>query len=406
MLLQEIAVMPHLTHRNHLQSLDGIRGLAFLMVFFFHEYPGSAKDPISRITTIGWTGVDLFFVLSGFLITGILYDTLQQPYYFRNFYARRGLRLFPVYMVVVCLMLGVNYALGGRPTIWALPYFIYGSNIIQNLGKNIGISGWIGTGHLWSLAIEEQFYLFWPLVIAYVRTKRRILWVCCAGSVLAVVLRWVVVGHTGLPRETPYVELPMRLDNLLFGGAIAIILRSDRVLTFLSRTKINWGVVAGATILVLSVIASRSASAFEAPMVRYGYLGSSILFASLIVLAIQPDSWAHRLGSIPLLRTFGRYSYGLYLIHFLPDGYMHHVYDYLKVTTGTASDSTNLVGHLLGVAVFLVYLALLLGVAAASYHTIELPLLGLKRHFAYSDERKVHHLQSDQSTVIAVEDGG
>ena len=394
--------MELLNHRTRLKSLDGIRGLAFLMVFFYHEYPGSPNDPLSRITSIGWTGVDLFFVLSGFLITGILYDTLEQPHYFRNFYARRGLRLFPIYIVVVCLVLAVSYALGARPNLWAVPYFIYGSNIVRNLGKNIGLASGLDMGHLWSLAIEEQFYLFWPLVIAFARSKRQILWVCCAGSVLAVLLRWIVVGHTSLPADTSYLELPTRLDNLLFGGAVAIVLRSDQTMKLLSRSRIHWGIASGTALLALSVLAAHTARPFTAPMIRYGYLGSSILFASLIVLAMHPGSWAYRLGSIPLLRTFGRYSYGLYLIHFLPDPLIHHLYDQLKRMTGTASGATNLTGHLLGIIACLLYLALLLGIAAICYHTIELPLLRMKKYFAYGDERKLHHLQPDQSTVVAV----
>ena len=90
---------------NHIDSLDGLRGLAILLVFFYHYLPRNLHNPLSWLASVGWTGVDLFFVLSGFLITGILYDTREAGNFFRAFYAQRALRLFPVYFVAVGIVL-------------------------------------------------------------------------------------------------------------------------------------------------------------------------------------------------------------------------------------------------------------------------------------------------------------
>ena len=142
-----------LDHRHHLQSLDGIRGLAITMVFFHHYYPRNVHNPIGLLSGFGWMGVDLFFVLSGFLITGILYDTVSQANFFKNFYVRRALRLLPVYFVVVGLVLFVSWMNGERPTWWAVPFFLYGSNIVLDLHLPIGVAGHVQVGHLWSLSL-------------------------------------------------------------------------------------------------------------------------------------------------------------------------------------------------------------------------------------------------------------
>jgi peptidoglycan/LPS O-acetylase OafA/YrhL len=166
-----------MNHRQHFKSLDGLRGLAVLMVFFYHFYPRTPRDPIAILAGTCWLGVDLFFALSGFLITGILYDTLGDPNFFRNFYGRRSLRLFPVYIVIVACVIAVSTLLGGHLTVWSIPFFIYAANIVVDLHKPIGIVG-ANLLHLWSLALEEQFYLLWPMAIFLLRNRRRIMWAC------------------------------------------------------------------------------------------------------------------------------------------------------------------------------------------------------------------------------------
>src|SRR4051794_5441003 len=185
-------------HRQHFKSLDGLRGIAILMVFFFHRYPRHPHDPIGLLSGGGWTGVELFFVLSGFLITGILYDTLGQRRYFLNFYARRTLRLLPVYLVTFAVVMAIGPAFGLIYSWWDVPFLLYASNIVEDLRRYPQFGG-LGVSHLWSLAVEEQFYLLWAPAIFLLRSHRRILIACICGAAFSIVLRWVLILHPGFP---------------------------------------------------------------------------------------------------------------------------------------------------------------------------------------------------------------
>ena len=115
---------------KHIDSLDGLRGIAILLVFLYHDLPRNLHNPLSWLASVGWTGVDLFFVLSGFLITGILYDTRHATNFFKVFYARRALRILPAYFLAVGFVLLVA-ALLKTPVSWnAVPFYIFGSNLM------------------------------------------------------------------------------------------------------------------------------------------------------------------------------------------------------------------------------------------------------------------------------------
>lgn len=385
--------MGPVNHRKHYKSLDGLRGLAIVMVLGFHLYPPSQRDLLAHVFRIGWLGVDLFFVLSGFLITGILYDTVQEPQFFRNFYARRALRLFPAYVVVVAGVLVVSHFLGGKMTVWTLPYFVYGSNIIRNLGLNKGVAWQIDVSHFWSLAIEEQFYMLWPMVIFFARTKRRILWICLTGIVLAVTLRFLVIG-LHVSSETAYFELPTRLDSLLAGGALSLVVRSRYGVESLKPWLLNVAMAAGLAVLLTCCAASNSSLPYSAAMVRFGYLSASMVFVSLIALALQPGTWANRLGNVSVLRVFGRYSYSLYLLHFLPEP------EYSRFLVWVKLRPSDRLSHGIDLGIFVLYVAAMLGLAALSYHGFELRFLKRKRDFAYRDEQQEHYLQPDESTIV------
>src|ERR1035441_8464452 len=166
---------------RHYPALDGLRGVAILAVFFYHFAGGQSSRNIfvqiwSGVAGIGWMGVDLFFVLSGFLITGILFDTAHKQAKVRNFYARRSLRIFPLYygVLLVFLLLTPVLPLHWRPG--HLLYFFYLSNVMPILTPGLSSPGpKMVVGHLWSLAVEEQFYLIWPFIVWYVKDRRKLL---------------------------------------------------------------------------------------------------------------------------------------------------------------------------------------------------------------------------------------
>jgi peptidoglycan/LPS O-acetylase OafA/YrhL len=373
-----------LDHRQHISSLDGVRGVAILMVFCHHLCPFAASTPVGMLCSTLWLGVDLFFVLSGLLITGVLYDTLAQPDFFRNFYMRRALRLLPVYVLVVGAVIAINTAMGGHLTIWALPYFVYASNVVRDAGLPIGVAQHLDVSHLWSLAVEEQFYLLWPLAVYLARTRRRILWVCAVGTVASVALRFFSTSpHGGIVPGTPYFELPMRLDSLLLGCALAILLRSAKVNELLTAARLH--AVLGLSLLSLgaSFVASRHGSMFAVPVVRYGYFAASVFFAAWIALAVRRGSWVERVSSGRLLRAFGRCSYGLYLVHLIP---RHWYYEMLERVQAHCSNRFEWYAASLGV--FLLYLLICFAVAMLSYVALERRFLNMKKRFRYSDERE------------------
>ena len=180
-----------------------MRGLAILLVILFHHTlmrPETLFDRVYvNLARLGWSGVDLFFVLSGFLITGLLVDAKGGPHYYRNFYVRRTLRIFPLYYAFLFFTLRVapwlwpdtelaamaRQSMAGRSEAW---YWLYGSNVLFAQDQNFGHPNLAVT---WSLAIEEQFYLVWPLVVA-LTSRRTLIWTC-GGLIVAFASRTALV---------------------------------------------------------------------------------------------------------------------------------------------------------------------------------------------------------------------
>jgi len=187
-------------------ALDGLRGIAILMVMLFHFVyldPTRVLGPFGLIglyLRYGYTGVNLFFVLSGFLISGILLDAKSEPHYFRNFYARRILRIFPLYYgyLIVALVLGRAFSYYGSTTlrleaqsqVWL---WTYTSNLCEAFHQHY----FDMFRHFWSLAVEEQFYLVWPVVIL-LAPRRRLTWICIGGVVVGPSARILLKLATGL----------------------------------------------------------------------------------------------------------------------------------------------------------------------------------------------------------------
>jgi peptidoglycan/LPS O-acetylase OafA/YrhL len=368
------------TSDRHIDSLDGLRGIAILLVFCYHYLPNNDHNPFSWMASLGWTGVDLFFVLSGFLITGILYDTRKATNFFKVFYARRALRLFPLYFFAVAIVLVVG-VLSHSPIGWkAIPFYIYGANLMLPLKNGSpNFTPYFSCYHFWSLALEEQFYSVWPLVVYFVARRKTLIHICIGGMLSALVFR-VVLTHFAASPQILYTELPSRMDSLLVGALLALTLREPGPHRWRTRAKLYS--VIGVCCLILAILLVRAKTLnFTSPgMTSWGYSLLAAVFGCVLALALIPGTVANRVGRLSVLRFFGRYSYGLYVWHALLS----------PIGTRRTSWFTNHIHPLVvgQMAYTLVLLAIFTAIAYVSFHLLENPFLRLKSRFrnAYPQE--------------------
>jgi peptidoglycan/LPS O-acetylase OafA/YrhL len=356
----------------HVGALDGVRGIAILLVLIFH-YGRSADTfgfdhPLLTLTGIGWCGVDLFFVLSGFLITGILYDSRGSENFFRNFYARRALRIFPLYYGVFLLVaiLAVVWPEGGvwpTTSLWWIAAYL--TNVVMAVEgpETPGI-----LSHYWSLAIEEHFYLVWPFVVA--AFQRRTLMAIAAGMVVfALVLRVFALGQ-GMSPDSVYVLTPMRVDALAAGAFCALAVRGPDGIAPWVRPAWFAALGCGAAMMLI-IIVRRSVDSADFAIMTIGYTLLAGAFAGTLIVGI---TWRVLNGVLNngILRWFGRYSYGLYVWHVLIN--VLFFYTPLKAQFGIDEPAEN-------IAYLFAVFCLVILVAYASYNLFEKRLLNLKKHF-------------------------
>jgi len=363
-------------------ALDGLRGAAIILVLFHHltiYRPTSGVDEwIASVPLFGWSGVDLFFVLSGFLITGILIDARGSNRYFGSFYARRTLRIFPLYYLVVFLALIVlpllprlhEVLVGPYPIPPRWPYWTYLTNI--SVAERGFVHGLLDVA--WSLAIEEQFYLVWAVVVFLCPPKR--LWLLCAAIiVIEPIARNIAVGR-GADTTAVYVLTWFRLDGLATGALLAWLVRHD----WLPRMT-PWAptvAIAGVAGIVMVVLNAGDSWWWQPEMQRLGYSLIAITGGAMLVAALNPAENAlwPRLLSAGWLRAFGKYSYCLYLIH-LPvmRAFREYVFD-----PGDYAMLAPWVGQAL---FYVAATAPTFGLAWLSWRVFEAPILSLKAKFPY-----------------------
>jgi peptidoglycan/LPS O-acetylase OafA/YrhL len=323
-------------------ALDGLRAVAFLAVFVSHYGPVVCAWPALRA---GWIGVDIFFVLSGFLITGILYDDLGTPFYFRRFYIRRALRILPLFygfwllLALLTPLLGIVWTRYNLATVaYVGNYFSAGALAGRHADPGVllcrslfphGGAQTLDLVPLWSLCIEEQFYLVWPAAVAAVRSRRKLMLLCFAVIGISPLLRalyWRLSAATAQHGAT-YFNTLTRLDGLLLGGAIALWLRGVRPPSAQTLRRIAYPLLVlplpllGALILLFSpnVHATAAVNWINDPVVDTIGLSLVALFsAGLLLLAIQADSWVYRALHLQPLLAIGRRTYGLYFLHAVP----------------------------------------------------------------------------------------
>ena len=357
------------------------------MVFFQHYGAGHAF-----LFGWGWTGVDVFFVLSGFLITGILYDSQHKTHRYRDFYIRRTLRIFPLYYFVwLAILLLKPFALAQSDWRWALwpayignyarflfltepgnPYrfdmLTFGARVNAHFGYPVHLY----LGHFWSLCVEEQFYLIWPFVVYQVRRRETLMKICLAviiGSPVFRAILCVAVPPRYLEMELLYRSLPTRLDALLMGGLMALCLRgSEEGLLRRSRRPIL-AVTATLFIGLYLVETKLFAVPFYGSATNWvGVLGFSLidLFAAALILeCIHPGSYLGIVLSWRPLRSLGVISYGFYVYHDL----LHDFY----------SDAAHRISseYAYPITLAVAFIGTLL-IATTSYVVLERPLLRLK----------------------------
>ena len=366
------------TVRGHMPVLDALRGLAILLVIahraFVSPNPhGLVARVVGAAMEAGWVGVQLFFVLSGFLITGILLDSRDSPGYYRAFFARRVLRIFPLYyavligaFVVVPLVTGQKLT-GSEHQLWL---WVYLSNWLEPLGVAVA-----AFPHFWSLAVEEQFYAVWPFVVR--ATSRRGLGVVCGALVAVAIASRVTVRLLQLPLESAYMFTICRMDALAMGAGAALALRTPSQAAWLMARQRALVVSAVALFLVGAV----ATSWYQ----RLGWVNQAIGYSVLawvatvgLVVAVLAEACGKAPAPAPL-RSIGKYSYAMYVLH-VP---IHHQLGVPLLRRFASADPSTLVS-----VVYFVALAVASYVGALlSYHLYERHFLALKRFFVAAPRR-------------------
>jgi peptidoglycan/LPS O-acetylase OafA/YrhL len=360
---------------NRIPALDSVRGIAILMVLLYHSNQGGFDTGrvgrfVSGLLGLGNGGVDLFFVLSGFLITGVLLDAKGSPRYFRDFYVRRVLRIWPLYyaVLVVTFLLLPAFRVPIDPV--AAKYQIWlwaqATNLIQAWKDSFLFAR---LSHFWSLAVEEQFYLLWPVLLFFCDRKIAIrvctafilfAWACRAGFVLA--------GHS----VAAVILMPCRMDTIAAGALIALLARrpgGTRGLVPLAATSV---LVAGGLLLFLFCLGVVTLGD-EAYLLSHFFL-DMWLFGGVLILAIHasPATLWGRFWKSGFLRFFGKYSYGLYVLHYPVSALVYRVFFIDGLSEKFPSPALMQIGY----TVCIIGASLL--AAFASWHLGEKRMLRLK----------------------------
>ncbi len=371
---------PASTLAAHFPALDGLRGVAILLMLFnmlnlFEPQSGVVAYVFGHITFVGWTGVQLFFVLSGFFITGILIDTQRARNYYSGFYARRALRIFPLYFGVLTVAFILLPAIGIVP-----------SRIAMDQSSQIWLwtflSNWptvFGTGshafpHFWSLAVEAQFYLLWPLFIRS-RSPEQCVRLCLSVAVISFVTR-SILAFAGAGVEPIYENSLCRMDALALGGAAASGLRvtswKDR-LTAMHGKFLLWGIM----LAIFGFVVTRfNYSTLLGETI--GYTIVSLMFVLFLIAAAGADTagssgWVRALR-FPPLRTLGKYSYAMYVFH-------KPLHDYAGRPLVAAMQLDVSKSVALAASYIVIGIVVTFAIAVVSWHLYEKHFLSLKRFF-------------------------
>ncbi len=369
---------PERLSESHQPALTGWRGVAILLVLLYHFVDARPVDwshkLLFRFVTAGWTGVDLFFVLSGFLITGILCDTRKAPFYYRAFYMRRLLRIQPIYLLwMSCLLLLLSQT-------WIFGESISGRQIAAIYGMFVNWSLlWFPhqevTGMAWSLSVEEHFYILWPFLV------RR-----CSHRHLAAILLLIVFAAGFIRTLAVFWSAPQafidfntftRCDSLAIGGLLALAQRTPLLWERWSSAAPSILIGVGICLAGLSACQEFQLNPAYRSTRTLGYSLLAVFWASVLTLALQKGNRANlaqRIGQWRPLQWLGRYSYAIYLFNpavlvFL----QHHMWSHWHLPASSAAQL--LLPPVLGIG-------LTLSLAVLSWKLVEERMLRFKGHFS------------------------
>jgi peptidoglycan/LPS O-acetylase OafA/YrhL len=367
-------------------AIDGLRAFAVIAVVLFHIAWPLSQDSASQrlhvwsLVSHGWIGVDLFFVISGFLITGILLDSKGSLHYFRNFYIRRALRIWPLYYAVVFAVLFIyphihpNGSLVHQPAPWYC-YAFYLQNFTALQNRLLGVT--------WSLAVEEQFYVAWPLVVMLL-SRKNLARLITSLMLAAPLFRFLL--HFDYP-----VWTFCRMDGILAGSLLALWLRSADVSAFRLRT------VATCLLLVGGIgsvwLFSAASQNGESSILVYSFL--ALGFSGLVCFAAFDQMLPRpfrRVLEHSWVRYVGKISYAIYLFHRIVHQVLVFALYRLRIPLRREIASQD--------AVFVMLeLVVVIAAASCSWWFFERPILSLKRHFDYWSSPTKPHAQGELSAA-------
>lgn len=347
---------------KYYRSLDGLRAIAAIGVIIAHyftirkipDYPA-----IASLAALGGTGVSLFFVLSGFVITRILLFSRDGSNYFKSFYIRRVLRIFPLYIVSLLAYYYVPFLLGIAESVTPFSSQIYYWTYLQNFASTFN---WPAEGptHFWSLAVEEHFYLMWPAIIylSFHRKTNTLALISALLILLPLLLRYFMLSQGFLIDVFTFT----RLDQLTLGGILALF----EIEGFLEK-KYNRVYLFTFILGLLLIVFTSILPEFWMDLLKHNAFG--ICYFGLIALAVTStkESLLTKFLSNPIMQYLGKISYGIYVWHLLASQFVNR---FLK----TESVIFN----------FVTLLALTILISAVSFQFLETPFLKLKRYFSYS----------------------
>jgi peptidoglycan/LPS O-acetylase OafA/YrhL len=347
---------------NYRRELDGVRAIAALMVMFFHFFQittvHDSFTTLSKLAGFGQTGVSLFFVLSGFLITRILIFTKDTPRFFYNFYVRRALRIFPLYYLFLAIyfcLIPLIYKTPFPPLNLQIYYWIY----LQDFAMTFNWKQ-AGPAHFWSLAIEEHFYLFWPLLVYYLSNKRIAIAIATIIAV-AFLVRVLLVKNN---YEVYYFTF-CRMDELAIGALLALLEVKNKLIgKNATRFLLLFIIIIIPTLIIWIYFTGSGNPVLQ--VVKFTLIAFSYFSIIGFVISIKETHLIKKFLQINPLLFSGKISYGLYVFHPVCFGLVYHFME-------TSSTFLN----------FILSFAFTYLLATFSYYLFENKFLRLKKFFEY-----------------------